>query len=203
MVENNEFDTIYHEHLSFFNTNSMKCVVERCGLVLSDVFKTDIHGTSYVFVITKNSLGLNTVENIIEKEKSIGLYDILTYPLYAVKCYASTIGLKNKVEELRKSGYSIIGYGAAAKGNTLLNFGKIKLDFIIDDNPLKQNLFTPGMNIPIFSSDSLIKFGTDDKIAFVPLAWNFYTEIKEKIKKKRNNSNDLFVRYFPNLNIED
>jgi GTPase SAR1 family protein len=140
---------------------------------------------------------------MIQKEKSIGLYDILTYPSYALKCYASTIGLKNKVEELRKSGYCIIGYGAAAKGNTLLNFGKIKLDFIIDDNPLKQNLLTPGTNIPIFSSDSLIKFGTDDKIAFIPLAWNFYTEIKEKIKKKRNNNNDLFIRYFPNLNIED
>lgn len=203
MVENNEFDTIYHEHLSFFNTNSMKRVVERCGLVLSDVFKTDIHGTSYVFVITKNGLGLNTVEDMIQKEKSIGLYDILTYPSYAVKCYASTIGLRNKVEELRKSGYSIVGYGAAAKGNTLLNFGKIKLDFIIDDNPLKQNLFTPGMNIPIVSSDALLTIKEESKIIFVPLAWNFYTEIKERIKKKRNNSNDLFIRYFPNLNIED
>lgn len=94
-------------------------------------------------------------------------------------------------------------YGAAAKGNTFLNFANISLDLIIDDNPLKQNLLTPGMNIPIFSPNSLIKFKTDDKIAFIPLAWNFYTEIKEKINKKRNNSNDLFIRYFPNLIIED
>jgi 2-polyprenyl-3-methyl-5-hydroxy-6-metoxy-1,4-benzoquinol methylase len=202
MVANNEFDTIYHEHLSFFNTNSMKQVVERCGLVLSDVFKTDIHGTSYVFVITKYGFGSNTVEEMIEKERSIGLYDILTYPAYALKCYASTIGLKNKLEELRKSGYAIVGYGAAAKGNTLLNFGNIKLDFIVDDNPLKQNLLTPGMNIPIFGSDELIKFRTNDKIAFIPLAWNFYEEIKRKIKNKRNNDNDLFVKYFPNIQIE-
>ena len=68
---------------------------------------------------------------------------------------------------------------------------------------MKQNLFTPGMNIPIVSSDALLTIKEESKIIFVPLAWNFYTEIKERIKKKRNNSNDLFVRYFPNLNIED
>ena len=140
---------------------------------------------------------------MIQKEKSIGLYDILTYPSYALKCYNSAYNLKYKLQELKNQGYITIGYGAAAKGNTLLNFATISLDLIIDDNPLKQNLFTPGMNIPIVSSDALLTIKEESKIIFVPLAWNFYTEIKERIKKKRNNSNDLFVRYFPNLNIED
>ena len=78
MVINNEFDTIYHEHLSFFNTKSMKTLVERCGLVLSDVFKTDIHGTSYVFVITKKDLGLTGTQEMLDFEESKGLYDVLT-----------------------------------------------------------------------------------------------------------------------------
>lgn len=203
MVLNNEFDTIYHEHLSFFNTNSMKTLVERCGLVLRDVFKTDIHGTSYVFVISKfDPVFKPKVIETWEVEKEKGLYDILTYPAYALKCYKATFELKQKLEELKKEGYLLVGYGAAAKGNTLLNFGKIELDIIIDDNPLKQNLYTPGMNIPIVGSDyltsSLIQ---DKKIVFIPLAWNFFTEIKTRIKNKRNNNEDLFIKYFPNLNI--
>jgi hypothetical protein len=203
MVLNNEFDTIYHEHLSFFNTNSMKALVERCGLVLSDVFKTDIHGTSYVFVITKKDLGKTGTQEMIQFETERGLYDILTYPSYALKCYKATFDLKHKLEELKAQGYTLIGYGAAAKGNTLLNFGKIKLDVIIDDNPLKQNLLTPGMNIPIVSSDYLLELEETQKTAFIPLAWNFYKEIKTRIKDKRNNSNDLFIKYFPKLEINN
>jgi 2-polyprenyl-3-methyl-5-hydroxy-6-metoxy-1,4-benzoquinol methylase len=202
MVENNEFDTVYHEHLSFFNTNSMKNVVERANLNLSDVFKTDIHGTSYVFVITKNDLGLNTVNKMIEREKNIGLYDVKTYANYALKCYTLINDLKIELESFKKLGYILVGYGAAAKGNTLLNFGNINLDFIIDDNPLKQDHYTPGMDIKIVSSDILNKLDFNEKIVYIPLAWNFYEEIKQKIKSKRNNINDLFVKYFPNIQIE-
>ena len=202
MVINNEFDTIYHEHLSFFNTNSMKVLVEKCGLFLSNVFKTDIHGTSYVFVITKNSLSsCPEVEKMLNFEKENGLFNILTYPQYALKCYTSTFELKNKLEELKKEDYLIIGYGAAAKGNNLLNFGKIDLDFIIDDNPLKQNLYTPGRNIKIVSSDFLLTIDKNKKVAFIPLAWNFYDEIKKRIKNKRDNTDDIFIKYFPNLTI--
>jgi len=203
MVLNNEFDTIYHEHLSFFNTKSMKTLVERCGLVLSDVFKTDIHGTSYVFVITKTDLGLTGTQEMLDFEESKGLYSVLTYPEYTLKCYKATYNLKNKLQEL-SSDYLLVGYGAAAKGNTLLNFGNIGLDFIIDDNPLKQGLYTPGMNIPIVGVDYLNTLSVKDKkIAFVPLAWNFYTEIKSRIKAKRDNPNDLFIKYFPTLEVNE
>jgi 2-polyprenyl-3-methyl-5-hydroxy-6-metoxy-1,4-benzoquinol methylase len=205
MVLNNEFDTIYHEHLSFFNTKSMKTLVERCGLVLSDVFKTDIHGTSYVFVITKNDLGLKGTQEMLDFEESKGLYNILTYPEYALKCYKATYDLKDKLEELKAEGYHLVGYGAAAKGNTLLNFGDIKLDVIIDDNPLKQDLYTPGMNIPIKGSEYIKEsfYMHTNKVAFIPLAWNFYSEIKSRIKTKRDNPNDLFIKYFPTLEINE
>ena len=203
MFRNNEFDTIYHEHLSFFSSNSMKSLVERCGMTLYDIFKTDIHGTSYVFVISKSKKepkdGVS--KNLLE-EKELGMTDVLTYPEYALKCYQSTFNLKKKLEEMKNEGYILVGYGAAAKGNTLLNFGKISLDFIIDDNPLKQNLLTPGMNIPIFGPEKINQISENDKVVFVPLAWNFYSEIRNRITERRKNNNDFFVRYFPTLVLE-
>ena len=203
MIINNEFDTIYHEHISFFNSNSMKVLVERCGLFLHNIFKTDVHGTSYVFVVTKKDIGkCEGVEGNIKLEKKNKIYNILTYPKYSLKCYKATFNLKNKLLKLKKSGYVLVGYGAAAKGNTLLNFGDIQLDFIVDDNPLKQGLFTPGMNIPITPPDSLSGIDPGSKVAFVPLAWNFYPEIKKRIKSVRTSKKDIFVRYFPNLIIE-
>jgi 2-polyprenyl-3-methyl-5-hydroxy-6-metoxy-1,4-benzoquinol methylase len=201
MIENGEFDTIYHEHVSFFNTNSMKTIIEKNGFVLHDVFKTDIHGTSYVFVISKTKNQKQTIKNMLEEETKQGLYDIMKYPNYSLKCYKTTFELKNKLNELKNQGYKIIGYGAAAKGNTLLNFGCISLDFIIDDNPLKNGLLTPGMNIPIVNIDILTELH-EEKIVFIPLAWNFYKEIKEKIKHKRNNNKDVFIKYFPNIIVE-
>ena len=84
---------------------------------------------------------------------------------------------------------------------TLLNFANIALDYVIDDNPLKQNLYTPGMNIPIYGVDKLLELNQQDKVLFVPLAWNFFEEIKTRIKTKRNVNSDLFVKYFPNIEI--
>ena len=201
MVVNNEFDTVYHEHISFFNTFSMKLLVERAGLRLFDVFKTDIHGTSYVFVITKNN-SLNENQGVklnLDSENDQKLHSMVTYGDYVSKCYRAAFELKDKLKELKEAGYSIIGYGAAAKGNTLLNFAQIDLDLIIDDNPLKQNLLTPGQNIVIKSVEILNSFDKDSKVAFVPLAWNFFEEIKARVKKVRDVDSDIFIKYFPKL----
>jgi 2-polyprenyl-3-methyl-5-hydroxy-6-metoxy-1,4-benzoquinol methylase len=203
MVVNNEFDTIYHEHVSFFNSFSMKTLVERCGLHLVDIFKTDVHGTSYVFVISsikkeeKPGVQLN-----LNSEEKLGILSPLTYPKYALNCYIATENLAKKIVELKNEGYLVAGYGAAAKGNTLLNFGNIQLDFILDDNPLKQELLTPGRNIRILGPNFLESISEEQKIAFVPLAWNFYEEIKRRIQKIRNVEGDLFLKYFPTLTIE-
>ena len=94
-------------------------------------------------------------------------------------------------------GYDVVGYGAAAKAMTLLNFGKIKLDFIIDDNPLKQGLLTPGMDIPIRPVEHLKSIISP--ITVIPLAWNFYDEIKKRTIEVRGNSPDIYIKYFPKL----
>ena len=107
--------------------------------------------------------------------------------------------IKNKIEKIKKKG-CIIGYGAAAKANTFLNFSKIKLDYIVDDNRFKQNKFCPGSKIPIRSRSLLKKIKYD--IYLLPLAWNFYKEIKFRVKKIRPKKNDKFILCFPKFKIE-
>lgn len=200
MVKNNEFDTIYHEHLSFFCANSMNELAKRAGLHLVDVAKTPIHGTSYLFVFTKTPRE-NKVEEILLNERNQGLQTPATYVEYARRAQQVVVDLKETIAEYRGKGYVIAGYGAAAKGMTLVNFGDIHLDYIIDDNPLKQGRFTPGTHDPVVGIDMLDQC-QDVNIAFVPLAWNFFDEIKRKIKTKRDRTEDVFVRYFPTIKVE-
>ena len=200
MVKNNEFDTIYHEHLSFFCANSMNELAQRAGLYLTNVTKTPIHGNSYVFVFSKQDRPGN-LQEVLAEERAAGLQNPQTYIEYADKCVDVVKELANTIDHYRWLGYLIVGYGAAAKGMTLLNFGNLYLDFVIDDNPLKQGLYCPGTHIPVVGIDMLDQ-AEDLKVAFVPLAWNFFTEIKGKIKTKRDREGDVFIRYFPEIKVE-
>jgi len=205
MIVNNEFDTIYHEHISFFNCNSMKRLSERVGLKLIDVFKTDIHGTSYVFVFSKNHTMATSIPpgivNRLKLEEEQGLYTYVTYLKYGNKAEDIVSELKTVINDFREKKYHLVGYGAAAKGNTLLNFGDISLDFIIDDNKLKQGLYTPGTNIPIKDISELDRISKESPVVFIPLAWNFYKEISSNIKNRRNSDKDYYVKYFPKVEV--
>jgi len=197
MFQNNEFDTMYHEHLSFFNVRSMQRLVKRAGLELDGVHKTHVHGTSYVFVISKTGIyNSNTVEMMYEEESAQGLYTFSTYSKFAKNAIECAEALTKTCAKYREQGYVVVGYGAAAKGMTVLNFRNAHLDYIIDDNPLKQGLLTPGTNIPIFGREKL----TEDirPKVFVPLAWNFFDEIVKKINTITESENK-FIRYFPEL----
>lgn len=200
MIKNNEFDTIYHEHLSFFNTSSMSALAARAGLHIIDIQKTPIHGNSYMFVMSKVSGSRPSVQLQLDQEGQQGLQDMNTYLAYADRASTIVEDLKQTIEHYRSLGYVIAGYGAAAKGNTLINFGDIYLDYIIDDNPMKQGLFAPGSNIPVVPIDMLDQCD-DLKVAFVPLAWNFFKEIQGKIKAKRDREGDVFVKYFPTVSV--
>ena len=125
MVKNNEFDTIYHEHLSFFCANSMNELAKRAGLHLVDIAKTPIHGTSYLFVFTKTPRD-NRVEDILLAERNAGLQTPATYIEYAKKAKQVVVDLKETIAKYRADGFVVAGYGAAAKGMTLLNFGNIE-----------------------------------------------------------------------------
>ena len=173
-----EFDTIYHEHISFYNIQSMKALAERSGWNLIDAIKTPIHGTSYVFVLSPTKMKPENVSNLLANE--FKLQERLTYTSWASSVSVIRSEIKLVCNSYRKHGYKLVGYGAAAKGMTLLNYIKEELDFIIDDNPLKQNHYTPGLNIPITSIDALEN--VTEPICFIPLAWNFFNEIVTRIK---------------------
>lgn len=204
MILNNEFDTIYHEHISFYNINSMNELCKRAGLHLIDVTKCPLHGNSYIFVISRVDKRPNNIKNLIDMERKAGLLTDDTYEKYTNKCNQVAEELRRAVIRAKRVGYKIIGYGAAAKGMTLLNYAQLsfnEFDYIIDDNPLKQGRFTPGSSIPIVSSDILNTLSHEDKVMFVPLAWNFFDEIHKKIKSKRDNKEDRFMKYFPTLKV--
>jgi SAM-dependent methyltransferase len=198
MVLNNEFDTIYHEHINFFNINSMNELVKRTGLYLIDAIKTPIHGNSYLFILsTKDDPSL--IQDKIKTEEK--LLNIKTYIEWEKNVKNNMDELKRTIESYKFNGYKIIGYGAAAKGNTLLNFIDMKLDLIIDDNPLKHNLYTPGTKILIKGPDSIKEFSPNARLVFMPLAWNFFIEISKRIKTVRNIEQDVFLKYFPKVEI--
>ena len=203
MFLNNEFDTIYHEHISFISAKSMEILTKNAGLEIIDVFKPSIHGTSYVFILkkldarkTSESKALNY---LIEKEYEEGRYNISSYERYSNSVRSIVSDLKIKIEEYRQKGYKIIGYGACGKGNCLLNFGNINLDYIVDDNELKWGFKTPGMNIDIKNPDELKK--ENGNLCIIPLAWNFFSEIQKKVKLRRKNEDDKFILYFPKIRV--
>ena len=203
MILNNQFDTIYHEHVSFFNINSMNELVKRTNLTLTDVIKTPVHGISYLFRLTKNTFaGRRKVFNEIEVERQRGLLSKKTYNEYTKNITKLVSDFKELIENYKREGFELIGYGAAAKGMTFLNFADVKLDYILDDNKLKHHLYTPGTNVPIKPNGFLKQYKENDKILFIPLAWNFYNEIQERILKTRDNKNDWFLRYFPEVKLE-
>jgi 2-polyprenyl-3-methyl-5-hydroxy-6-metoxy-1,4-benzoquinol methylase len=200
MITNNEFDTIYHEHLSFFNTNSMKKCANLNGFSLTDVFKTDIHGTSYVFVLKKGEHSEERSIRQIAIEREVGLFELETYSKYAEKCHTIATDLQAAIAEFKNRNCKIVGYGAAAKGNTFLNFGSISLDYIVDDNPLKWNLLTPGRNIPIRDPKVLQDESVPDTVV-VPLAWNFFKEISSKTRSIVESDEIKFIKYFPEVRV--
>ena len=104
----------------------------------------------------------------------------------------------------KKDGWKVIGYGAAAKGMTLLNYAGLDdtvFDYIVDDNVLKQGKFTPGTNIEIVGSARVTLEDPKTSLVFVPLAWNMFNEIRSKIKVMRSESSDDFCLYFPEVRI--
>ena len=196
MLLNNEFDVIYHEHSSYFTGKSIQELAHRHNLFVSSIIKTDIHSKSFLFSLQKAQCDETQLNELIDFETQHGIYSLEKYHSFAQIAETNKNKLLVGLQKLKDEGYSIIGYGAAAKGNTLLNYIDFKLDYIIDDSYMKWGYLTPGQDIEIHSID-LLKDKSFEKIAFVPLAWNFYKEIKERITNVRDTSNDVFVKYFP------
>jgi len=198
MILNGQFDNLYHEHLSFFSVSSMKALVERVGLVLQNVRYHPIHGVSSIFHIRKTYLPdfPSAVEKLLAKEKENNLHCMRGYEVFTEKV-DSTISLtQKKVHEFETHGYTIVGYGAAAKAMTFLGASNLKLEYIIDENPWKIGKFCLGQ-IPVFGPNHLHQ--DSRKLFIIILAWNFAEEIEKKIRMLRKSSEDVVFCYFPEV----
>ena len=183
LIKKLEFDTIYHEHLSYFSLLPIMNLTEQYGLEVFDVRKQSVHGGSIrVFISQKNNLKIkDSVKHFLDDERRFGLDNIKIYEEFSLKVMAFKRKLRTKLEVLKKENKSIFGYGAPAKGNVLLNYCNIDttiLDYVIDTTPLKQGKYTPGTHIPIFSPNKILNKG-NGYIALL-LAWNYESEILDK-----------------------
>lgn len=187
MIRNGEFDTIYHEHHSFFTINSMNELCKRAGLSLIDVEYRPVHGTSYLFKIKHlNYSNSNKIEQLLNDE--IDLLDPETYEQFDFKVRRNKTRL---IELINTSPFPVVGYGAAAKGVVMSNYVQKSLRYIVDENPLKIEKIIGGVNIPIVSPETLAN--EQENLLIIVYAWNFFEEIKSKIKKLRPNNNDIIV----------
>ncbi len=183
LLEKNLFDTIYHEHLSYFTVSTMTKLLQRLGMQVFDVEETDTHGGS-LRVFAQKSGGSHKVEDSVKKfiamEAAKNLSAAETYVEFAKKIENNKVKLKELLQELKSRGKRIVGYGAPAKGNTLLNYfgiGPETLDYIVDDSPWKQGLYTPGTHIPVVGFGELSRKRPD---YILILAWNFAEPIMRK-----------------------
>lgn len=188
IIAKGEFDTIYHEHHSFFTINSMRVLAERAGLFLDDVEYRPVHGTSYLFKIKKIPVKSNA-QNLLTTESF----------LYTIKAYEDFDRLvqekkQNLLKRIDKSTKKVVGYGAAAKGVVMTNYYGIKHEYLVDENPLKIGKVIGGVNIPIISTEDFVR-DTEDLLVVV-YAWNFYDEISSKIRKLRPNNNDDIIKSY-------
>jgi len=179
MFFKNEFDTIYHEHHHFYSIKSFNELCKQAGVFLKEVIFRDIHGGSYLFVLSKNPQDDNS-NLFIEQEKNLGRYEVSLYENFAKKISFNKTNNMKEIHELQKQGYKMVGFGAAAKAIVLLNYYNLKLDSLIDDNPLKQGKYLPSLETKISSfKDFIVDEG--EKTCFIILAWNFQKEISQKI----------------------
>lgn len=176
LVKKNLFDIVYHEHLSYLSVKPLQQFFRSHGMEVFDVVKTDVHGGSiriFVKIAGASHFIKQSVQEFIGLETKNKLFDIGTYRAFAKNIHKNKTDLVRLLKKLKKSGKTIAGYGAPAKSTTLLHYfgiGTETLDFIADDSPYKQGLFTPGTHIPVVKPDMLYTKKPDYLLI---LAWNF------------------------------
>lgn len=183
LLEGTKFDTIYHEHYYYHAVRPLVSYFDRFDMTVVDVERLDIHGGSIrVYVEPGAAARSDRVDELVQLEEDRGLDDIGTYQQFADDVNDIRQDLTALLDRLKSDGNRIVGYGAAAKGNTLLNYCRIgpdHLDYIVDNTPFKQGRYTPGMHIPVKPPDHF-RAEHDDIDYVLLLAWNVAEEIMSK-----------------------
>jgi SAM-dependent methyltransferase len=190
LMEQNQFDTVYHEHFSYLSLTTVEKIFAFHGLRIFDVEELPTHGGSLRIFACHEKFDdmktLNCVDHLKKMESDFGLQSIDTYKKFDDQVKATKRRLLSLLIQLKQQGKSIAGYGAAGKGNTLLNYCGIRTDFLdytVDRNPYKQGHFLPGSRIPVFPPEK-IKETRPDYLLILP--WNLKKEIMSQIAYIRN-----------------
>jgi SAM-dependent methyltransferase len=205
LVQYNQFDTIYHEHFSYLSFTALKTVFEKQGLEFFDVQELPTHGGSLrIFTKHKDDTSkevLHSVANMLKMEKDLGVNTLKYYQGFQEKVDKIKCDFIQFLIQCKKEGKKVVGYGAAAKGNTLLNYCGIKgtdfIEYVMDASPYKQNRLIPGSRIPVFHPDK-VKDSKPDFVIIFP--WNLSDEISQQLSFI-NDWGGKFVVAIPSLKI--
>ncbi|HXB58587.1 MAG TPA: class I SAM-dependent methyltransferase [Candidatus Acidoferrales bacterium] len=204
LMEQNQFDTIYHEHFSYFSLISVEKIFAAHGLAVFDVEELSTHGGSIrIYARHANDTSMPVSARLVDlrnRELALGLDRMNTYSSFAEQVKATKRNLLEFLIQARRSGSKVVGYGAPGKGNTLLNYCGIRtdfLDFTVDRNPYKQGKFLPGTHIPIFPVEKIDE-ARPDYVLILP--WNFKDEIIKQMARIRS-WGGKFVVPIPNVQI--
>lgn len=185
LVDNNQFDTIYQEHFSYLSFYTVKQIFEAAGLVMFDVEELPTHGGS-LRIYAKHAANTtwnieDNVQNLLDKEMAKGLDGLKYYDNFQERALKVKIDTWQFLLEQKRAGKKVAAYGAAAKGNTLLNYCGIKsdmIDFVVDANPNKQNKYLPASHIHV-ENEAYLKAQKPDYVIILP--WNLKTEITTQL----------------------
>ena len=226
MQQLGQFDTVYHEHISFFTGHSFMKASELAGLYITSFETTPIHGESCLVTMRLDTSAIRSLKGkgkesslsnsnlpiapSLAERLTLEKKDGVTTDFFATKFAAHAEKIRDWIKEelldFQARGYHVGGYGAAAKGMVLFHFivngrndGTPYLDFVLDDAKLKQNTFCPGTLIPVRPTDSIRELQADKPLVLLIFAWNFFDEIANRVKKTLQGIRDevLFLVPFP------
>ncbi len=196
LIKNTLFDTIYHEHFSYLSLTTTKKIVSKFGLKVFKIQQIKTHGGSLrVYLCHKESKRKinNSVNKFLSKEKNFGLFKMSTYKNFQKKVKKIQVNLLNFLKKIQATKKTIVAYGAAAKGNTLLNsigISNNQIKFVCDDAKSKQGKFMPGSLIPIVSKKNLLNMKPN---IILILPWNLSREIKRSLRFTKKWKCKLYV----------
>jgi len=204
LVEQNQFDTIYHEHYSYLSLTVVRTIFEANGLAVFDVEELPTHGGSLRVYAQRSDLGQHpkteAVTELQRKEDQSGMNSINFYQGFQDKAEKIKIEFLSFLIDAKQRGKKVAAYGAAAKGNTMMNFAGVRPDlvsYVVDKNPAKQNKYMPGSRIPIVGED---KIKTDKPGYIVILPWNLKKEVMDQLEYVRK-WGSKFVVAVPELEV--